>query len=46
MQLIGDLQNAWIMFDHVKREAGWIIMVCHVYNPACCKVMTIEVYDM
>jgi hypothetical protein len=26
--------------------AGWIIMVCHVYNPACCKVMTIEVYDM
>jgi hypothetical protein len=46
MQPIGDLHNVWIMFDHVKRVAGWIIMVCHVYNPACCKVMTIEVYDM
>jgi len=30
MQPSGDLQNAWIMFDHVKRVVGWTIMVCHV----------------
>jgi hypothetical protein len=32
MQLAGDLQNAWIIFDHVKHVTSWIAMVCHVYN--------------
>jgi hypothetical protein len=32
MQLIGDLQNVWIMFDHVKHVAIWTIMACHVYD--------------
>jgi len=46
MQLARDLQNVWIMFDHVKHVASWTIMVCHVYDPAYCKVMTIVVCDM
>ncbi len=41
-----DLQNAWIMFDHVKRVVGWTTMTCHVYDSAYCKVMTIVVCDM
>jgi len=32
MQLAGDLQNVWIMFDHVKHVVIWIIMACHVYD--------------
>ncbi len=46
MQLSDDLQNAWMMFDHVKRVQGWMTMACHVYDPFYCKVMTIVVYDM
>ncbi len=46
MELARDLQNAWTMFDHVKRVTGWTTMVCHVYNSAYCKMMTIAVYDM
>jgi hypothetical protein len=30
MQPTGDLQNVWIMFDHVKCVAGWTTMACHV----------------
>jgi hypothetical protein len=45
MQLAGDLQNVWIMFDHVKHVAGWTTMVCHVYDPAYYKMMTIMVCD-
>jgi hypothetical protein len=41
-----NLQNVWIMFDHVKRVANWTIMACHVYNPTYCKVMTIKICDM
>jgi hypothetical protein len=33
MQLKGDLENYWIMFDHVKHIAGWTTMACHVYDP-------------
>jgi hypothetical protein len=32
MQLARDLQNVWIMFDHVKHVAIWTIMACHVYD--------------
>jgi hypothetical protein len=43
MQPGGDLENVWIMFDHVKQ---WTTMACHVYDSAYCRVMTIAVCDM
>ncbi len=46
MQLVRDLQNAWIMLDHVKHVVRWTCMVCHVYNSAYCKLMTIAICDM
>ena len=46
MQLSGDLQFAWIIFDHVKRVVGWTSLGAHVYDPVYYKVMTICVYDM
>ncbi len=46
MQLIGDLQISWIMFDHVKHVASWTIMACHVCDPMYCKMLTIVVCDI
>jgi hypothetical protein len=46
MQLGDDLQNAWMMFGHVKHVQGWTTMACHVYDLVYCKVMTIAVCDM
>ena len=46
MQAGGDLENAWIMFDHVKRVRSWTTMACHVYDSTYCRVMTIAVCDM
>jgi hypothetical protein len=46
MQLGRDLENAWLMFDNVKRVQEWTTMVCHVYDAAYCKVMTITECDM
>jgi hypothetical protein len=46
MQPGGDLEHAWIMFDHAKRVKNWTTMVCHVYGSAYCQVMTITVCDM
>jgi hypothetical protein len=46
MQPGGDLEHVWIMFDHVKRVKNWTTMVCHVYDSAYCRVMTIAVCDM
>jgi hypothetical protein len=46
MQPGGDLENAWLMFDHVKRVKEWTTMACHVYDAAYCKVMTIAVCDL
>jgi hypothetical protein len=46
MQLAKDLQDAWIMFDHVKRVLSYITKTYHVYNPTYCKLMTIVVCDM
>jgi hypothetical protein len=46
MQLGGDLQDAWIMFDHVKRIKHWTTMACHVYDFVYYRVMTIAVCDM
>ena len=46
MQPGGDLENSWIMFDHVKRVRSWTTMACHVYDSTYCRVMTIAVCDM
>jgi hypothetical protein len=41
-----DLQNAWMMFDHIKRFQGWMTMACHIYDPIYYKGMMIVVCDM
>jgi len=46
MQLGDELQNAWMMFDHIKHVQGWTTMAYHVFDPFYCKVMTITIYDM
>jgi hypothetical protein len=47
MQLGDDLQNAWMMFNHIEHVQGWMNMVCHIYyNLVHCKVMKIAFYDM
>ena len=46
MQVGGDLQNAWMMFDHVKRVKDWTTMACHVYDSQYKKVMTIAICNM
>jgi hypothetical protein len=46
MQLSDDLQNAYMMFDHVKHVQGWTTMAYHVYDLVYCKVMTIVICDM
>jgi hypothetical protein len=46
MQSSDNLQNTWMMFDHVKCVQGWTTMACHVYNPVYCKVTMIMVSDM
>ena len=43
MQAGGDLECAWMMFDHVKQVKEWTTMACHVYDTLYCKVMTIAV---
>jgi hypothetical protein len=40
MQLGGDLENSWLMFDHVKHVQGWTTMAYHVYDLVYCKVMS------
>jgi hypothetical protein len=46
MQLKGDLENAWIMFDQIKHVEKQTTMACHVYDLMYCKVMTITTCDM
>jgi hypothetical protein len=46
MQLGGDLQDAWMMFDHMKRVKKWTTMAYHIYDSSYCRVMTIAVCDM
>jgi hypothetical protein len=46
MQPGSDLQDAWIVFDHVKRVKKWTTMAYHVYDSTYCRVMTIVVCDM
>jgi hypothetical protein len=46
MQPSGDLEDAGMIFDHVKRIKKWTTMACHVYDSTYCRVMTIAVCDM
>ncbi len=46
MQRGGDLQNCWLMFNHVKCVHEWTTMACHVYNLVYYKVFTIIIYNM
>ncbi len=46
MQLGRNLENVWIMFDHIKGVQGWITMSYHVYDMSYCKVLTIAICDM
>ena len=46
MQHSGDMENSWIMFDHVKRLHNSTMMVCHVYDNKYCKILTIACCDM
>ena len=46
MQSGGDLENSWIMFDHVKRVRSWMTIACLVHDSTYCRVMTIAVCDM
>ena len=46
MQPGGDLELAWIMFDHVKRVAGWTSLGAHIYDPVFCKIVTIYICDI
>jgi hypothetical protein len=45
MQLGKDLDNAWIMSNHIKRVARWTTMACHVYDETYQRVMTIAWCD-
>jgi hypothetical protein len=46
MQPSGDLEDVWMMFNHVKCVKKWTTMACHVYDFTYCSVMTIAVCDM
>ena len=46
MQPGGDLEDSWVMFDHVKRVPEWTTIAAHVYDSKYCKVMTIALCDM
>jgi hypothetical protein len=46
MQPGGDLENEWVMFDHVKRVKDWTTFGVHVYDPDYRSIMTIAVCDM
>ncbi len=35
-----------MIFNHIMWVQGWMTMACHIYDPVCCKVMTIAIYDM
>ena len=41
MRMIRDMENSWIMFDHVKRLKDKTTLTCHVYDSKYCKVLRI-----
>jgi hypothetical protein len=46
MHLGGNLHDAWIMFNHVKRVKKWTTMACHIYDSTYYRVMTIAICNM
>ncbi len=46
MQPRSNLQNAWLMFDHVKYVKEWTTMAYYMYDAEYEKVMTIAICDM
>jgi hypothetical protein len=46
MQEGGDMENSWIMFDHIKCLKDWTTLACHVYDSKYYKVLTIACCDM
>ena len=46
MQPGGNLQDSWLMFNHVKRMNNWTTMACHIYDSQYYRVMTVAVCDM
>jgi hypothetical protein len=40
MQPSGDLEDVWMMFDHVKCVKKWTTMACRIYESTYCRVMT------
>ncbi len=40
------MQDAWVMFDHVKCVELWTIMACHVYDATYHKVLIIAICNM
>ena len=38
MQVGRNMENSWIMFDHVERLKYWTTMIYHVYDSRYCKV--------
>ena len=42
----GDMENSWIMADHVQRLKDWTTLACHVYDSKYCKVLNIACCDM
>jgi hypothetical protein len=46
MQPGGDLQDAWIRFDHVKHIKKWTTMIFYVYDSLYYRIMTIVVCDI
>jgi hypothetical protein len=43
--LIGDLRQCWVQFDHIKQTKGWSTMGAHVYDPGMRSLLTIAVYE-
>jgi len=41
----GDLENVWMMSDHVKRVKGWTTMIAYVYDETYQWIMTIACCD-
>jgi len=37
----GNLKTYWVMFDHIKKVHDWTTMGAHVYDPFCCRLLTI-----
>ena len=46
MQVGGDMENSWIMFDHIKRLKDWSTMTCHMYDSRYYKPLTIACCNM